>query len=393
MSSDIKNVETRNRLKPRREPYYAKIRTGCYLGFRKMTASTDGAWVARCRVEATGKQMKTSLGRFDDLIPSKRYDAALDEAEKWFKHLGMGGSNDVKTVKDACDEYVKHIKDKKGQGKADEIEARFTRWVYPEPIAKAQLMKLNKAGFESWRKKLAATPVITNPHAEEAKQITRTRSAATLNRDMAALRAALNHAHTHGNIMSDVAWLAALKPIERASKQRSLYLDRQQRRDLIAHASKEIASFLKGLCLLPLRPGALAALTVADFDKRLSVLTIGKDKAGQDRRITLPPETTKFFKELCNDKLPAAPIFSMADGKAWNKDYWKGPVKDAAKSAKLPDSTTAYTLRHSTITDLVQVLDLLTVAQISGTSVEMIQAHYGHLQHDRAADALAGLAL
>ena len=54
----------------------------------------------------------------------------------------------------------------------------------------------------------------------------------------------------------------------------------------------------------------------------------------------------------------------------------------------------AYTLRHSTITDLVQGgLDLLTVAQVSGTSVAMIEKHYGHLQRDRAAAALAGLAL
>jgi hypothetical protein len=42
---------------------------------------------------------------------------------------------------------------------------------------------------------------------------------------------------------------------------------------------------------------------------------------------------------------------------------------------------------------LVPHLDLLTVAQISGTSVAMIQKHYGHLQQERAVDALAGLAL
>jgi hypothetical protein len=38
-------------------------------------------------------------------------------------------------------------------------------------------------------------------------------------------------------------------------------------------------------------------------------------------------------------------------------------------------------------------LDLLTVAQISGTSVRMIEKHYGHLRGDVAAQAQAGLAL
>jgi site-specific recombinase XerD len=64
------------------------------------------------------------------------------------------------------------------------------------------------------------------------------------------------------------------------------------------------------------------------------------------------------------------------------------------RAAKLPDAITAYAMRHSAITDLVTVgLDLLTIAQLSGTSVAMIEKHYGHLQADRAADALAKLAL
>ncbi|MDE2076318.1 MAG: tyrosine-type recombinase/integrase [Burkholderiales bacterium] len=356
-----------------------------------MTADTEGTWVARCRIEETGKQAKTSLGNFLDLTPSKRYDAALENAQKWFDHLGMGGSAEVKTVKQACEAYVQHIKETKDEAKGKDIEARLTRWVYSQPIAKTELAKLNMPTVEAWRKKLAATPVVANPYAEE--KITRPRSASSINRDMTALRAALNYAREQGNVMTDVAWLKALKPIKGASKARDGYLDRQQRRDLIKHAPADLAKFLKGLCLLPLRPGALAGLTASHFDKRLSVLTIGKDKHGKDRKITLPKDTAEFFKEQITDKLPAAPIFTMSDGRAWSKDYWKGPIKLAAQSAGLPESTTAYTLRHSTITDLVQVLDLLTVAQISGTSVQMIQAHYGHLRHERAAEALAGLAL
>ena len=54
----------------------------------------------------------------------------------------------------------------------------------------------------------------------------------------------------------------------------------------------------------------------------------------------------------------------------------------------------AYTLRHSAITDLVTGgLDLLTVAQLAGTSVAMIERHYGHLRGDHAAQALERLAL
>ena len=156
----------------------------------------------------------------------------------------------------------------------------------------------------------------------------------------------------------------------------------------------EAEPFVRALCLLPLRPGAVAALTVADFDKRTAELTIGKDKSGKPRRIVLPVAAASLFATQAKNKLPTAPLFMRGNGKAWDKEAWKGPIANAATAAELPTGATAYTLRHSTITDLVVGrLPLLTIAQISGTSVEMIERHYGHLARDAAVEALAGLAL
>ena len=134
---------------------------------------------------------------------------------------------------------------------------------------------------------------------------------------------------------------------------------------------------------------------MGNFDKRLGVLVIGKDKAGKDRKITLPPSTTAFFAEQSKGKLPAAPLCSRANGTAWDKDSWKYPFKDAVIAASLPAAATAYALRHSTITDLIALhrLDTMTVSQLSGTSIAMIEKHYGHLLRDHAAAALASLAL
>lgn len=97
------------------------------------------------------------------------------------------------------------------------------------------------------------------------------------------------------------------------------------------------------------------------------------------------PRKTNFQPPLCSRELTSKP---------WDKETWNDPIAAAAKAAKLPPHVTAYTLRHSTITDLVTAgLPLLTIAQISGTSAEMIEKHYGHLVHDAAVAALAGLAL
>lgn len=87
-------------------------------------------------------------------------------------------------------------------------------------------------------------------------------------------------------------------------------------------------------------------------------------------------------------------MFMRANGQVWNKDAWKHLIKNAVKAGDLPSGVTAYTLRHSVITDLIRAgLPALTVAQLSGTSVSMIERHYGHLVRNDAEEALAGLML
>lgn len=124
---------------------------------------------------------------------------------------------------------------------------------------------------------------------------------------------------------------------------------------------------------------------------------VNHDKTGS-RRITLPAETADIIKRVAGDKIGNAYIFSSSDGKAWNKDKWKGPIREAVLAASagssIPSNATAYTFRHSVITDLVhQGLDLLSVAQLAGTSVRMIEQHYGHLRATVALPALAALVI
>ncbi len=259
-TANIKTVEGRAKAKARREPYYTKVRVGCFLGFRKMALGSEGTWVARCRVEATGRQMKTSLGEFQGVPPSRRYDAALDDAEKWFAQVGMSVTQDVKTVKDACTAYVANILDGTGEeeaqaAKANDATSRFERWVYGDPIAKISLSKLTRHALESWRKSMAQRPVIINPHAPKAEQRQRPRSPATLNRDMAALRAALNHSLMQGYVGSNAAWLGTLRPIPGADRARDVYLTRDERRKLLDHTRTTCANCLRHFAWSHCGPG------------------------------------------------------------------------------------------------------------------------------------------
>lgn len=211
---------------------------------------------------------------------------------------------------------------------------------------------------------------------------------------MVPLRAALGRVLSPGAPNTDAAWQEALKPYKGADKRRDLYLDRAERTRFLGAAPPDAAHFLRALCVLPLRPGALAELTVADFDNRTRTLTIGKDKHGRPRQIAVPQTLADFLTAQTKGKSAGSPMFSRSNGKAWDKDAWKGPVKAAVAKAGLPGDVAAYTLRHSVITNLIRAgLPAMTVAQLSGTSVAMIERHYGHLVRDDAEAALAGLAL
>jgi len=387
MAIKIDTVSARDKLKPRRDPFWQRIIKGGYVGFRKMSANTSGTWLVRYRTENDGQQHMQPLGTLDEFPPNERFDRAVILARAWFEHLGKGGSTTPTTVAMACANYVEHLRREKGDKKADEAQNRFKRWVDSTPLANVNLDKLTRDHAKAFRAKLMNTPVKKNG-------VESPRAKSTVNRDMTALRAALNDALKNGKVTTDFAWREALKEIPDAENRRELYLDLEQRRVLIQHAAPDVAELLTGMSLLPLRPGALAALNAGDYETRLHTLRIGKDKTGKARKLVLQGATASFLEKHRKGKTGNQPLIARADGARWDKDAWKDPVKEAAAAAELPAETIAYTLRHSVITDLVVGgLDLLTVAKVSGTSVAMIEKHYGHLRQTVAAAALANLAL
>jgi hypothetical protein len=386
MAVDLSKVSNREALKPRREPYWHRLRKGCFVGFRPSARGGAGTWIARAYDEdARGYELK-ALGDFGALAGSDRFAAAKRETEAFAEKVETGGITEAKieTVGAACQEYAKTRTD---------AEGRFKRYVYGDPLAKVKLDKLRKRHLADWRARLEAKPALVSRRKKGEKRY-RDRAQSTINRDLATLRAALSKVIAPGTPKTEAAWQEALKAIPNADGQRTLYLDNAQRKRLVANVGAEAAPFVEALCLLPLRPGAMAALTVADFDKRTSELTIGKDKNGKPRRIQVSAAAAKLLAPQCKSKLPGALLFTRSNGKAWDKNYWNKPIKAALVAAKLPENTRAYTLRHSTITDLVRAgLPLLTIAQISGTSAEMIERHYGHLASNAAVQALETLAL
>lgn len=385
---DLSRIGDREKLKPKAgdEPHWHRLRQGVYLGYRPSKKTEGGTWFARFYDADTNRNKRKRLSDYGALTGHDVFKQAKTDAEAWAAIVESGGelARDMETVKDVCLAYLEE--------KPNSIaEGVFRRHVYDDPIAKVKLDKLRRHHLRSWRKRLEKAPALLTRTRDGGKRW-KERAKSTVNRDMVPLRAALGRVLTPGAPNTDAAWQEALKPFKGADKRRELYLDKDERKRLINVTCDEARPFLKALCLLPLRPGALASLTAEDFETRTRTLTIGKDKNDNPRQISLPKAIADFFAAQVEGKPPTAPIFARYSGDAWNKDSWKHPIKAGVREANLPDAASAYTLRHSVITDLIRVrLPILTVAQLSGTSVAMIEKHYGHLVRDDAEEALATL--
>lgn len=380
---DLKLVSGRARVPADGQVVWNPISTGNAIGYRHLGDGL-GTWWARTRVD--GKLKYGRLQGIDQLPASKQYDAALKAANKWIEHIQSGGTFELVTVEDACKAYAEDITD---EAKRTRTYADFRRCVFDDPLAKVKLADLRPRHLGDWRKRIESLPVRVG---RGAKLRERERAPGSINREMVPLRAALNRAYDRGEIATDMAWRSELKRIGNANRRRELLLSPRDRTKLVKHASSIARPFLQALSLLPLRPGAMAALTVADWDRKASTLRVPKDKvkAYEGRRFKVPPAAAAFFTEHCKGKLPTAPIFADAAGAAWTRHTWKDEVRDAAKAAGLPVETTAYSLRHSLLTEIIDGgAPLAVVAKVAGTSVDELSKTYHHLTDDSSVAALA----
>lgn len=388
MPVSIHKSNVRTALEPRREPYWAaQLKVGRFVGFRKI-ADKAGSWVARARDPDTGKQQYHALGELTDTFD---YDAAVKLAREWFDSLDAGVLHKgAFTVADACREYVEDRRREKGDDTADDAEWRFKNSVYGTPFGDTELPKLRTPAVKKWRESLGVTK-------------------AGANRMMTSLRAALNLAVEHNRVAATAAqaW-RAVKQYPKADGRREIFLDLPQRRALLVAAGPKTAvhDLIQGALLLGARPGELAKAPRSAYDARTKTLKL-VGKTGP-RDVPLSGGAVTLFDRLAKSKLPAAPLFARDDGQPWTRIEWsrriraavevavvlddKGePLKDdQGNEVKLPPGTCLYSCRHTYISQaILDGLTTLDVARLTGTSLQMIDRHYGHLVQDAVRERLS----
>ncbi len=370
---NLKSKTSRAALKPRREPYWHCIGVGLYLGFRR-TREGHGTWIAR-KLEAPGgkKYLLHSHGALPDVRPEDAFDEASRMTQVWSGGVEAGATHRAVTVEEACTTYVDDLKTHKGDASAKDAAGRFTRLVYGKPIGAMQLGRLRAAHVRDW----------LNAQIDGDDEDLR-RSKDSANRNLAALKAALNKALHDRSVATDQGW----RTVERfpgAGRRRERFLSRAERTALLAQCPPDLAAFVTAVLLTAARPGELAKANVVHFDSKRGTLALRGKTGG--RTVRLSDAARKLLRKHAADKEPGDPLLTDAksetDGR-WNKDSWKVRFRAAVQSAGLPEDVVLYSIRHAGISEMIaQGIDAFTVAKLAGTSTQMIDEHYGHLDSER----------
>jgi integrase len=366
MSHNITTKAGRAALPERMEPYWYPLRKGAALGYR---ARGTGSWIVRNR-DRLGKQHYRSLGSMPD------FSAAKVAAEEWLVRItqSVHRVSARGTVRDALCAYVRHLRSIGRRATAWDAGQRFRQLVGRDSeLGRMRLEDVRREDVEEWRARLRAG-----------------RKPQTVNRISRAVVAALNYAVAHGHVGNRDAWKVE-KLIDDGEKRDAVFLSSEQRARLIAAAPKALAAFLTGLTETGARPGELAKAIVRDFDAKAGTVTLSsrKGRGGKlrTRAVLLSDSGCAFFAAQARGKFPRQPLISNDAGQHWSADAWCDGIERACAAAnesarkpsqRIPPGTTAYSLRHTRISELLQLLgiDPLTTAQQTGTSVTMIEQHY-----------------
>lgn len=363
--ADLSRKRERERLKPRREPYWMRLNKGQYLGFRR-GADT---WHVRMRDRAR-KQHQSAL------TSASEYDDAKRAAERWLKQMGSAPVRRAArgTVQEALETYLTWLREQGRESTAKTIEPKFKKVVWDDDLANIPLHALVRDDMREWRERL-----------REGRQ------PRSINRIVRDVQAGLNRALVEGHVGDKMAW--ALDPLAddiEEGGESAVILSPGQRKALIKAAVPAAADFMRGLELTGARPSELAAATVADLDVKHGTLRLmhrkGRPARLRPRSVVLSRDGVTFFAKQGKHKLPAVRLFLSPDDRPWERQKWAEEIRAAAAIVnarakgrnRIPPGASAYGFRHARISELLQVhgVDPLTVALQTGTSIRMIEKAY-----------------
>ena len=197
-----------------------------------------------------------------------------------------------------------------------------------------------------------------------------------------------------------------MKPFKDVNRARDVFLTTEQCRALLNACEPDFRSLVRSALITGCRYGELVRRTVRDLDLKQCTLSVPDGKTGA-RVVVLSDAAAQHFRELAKDKLPTALLhYREENGKdeetgkpitelePWGKSEQARRIKAALNAAnreikkhpeRFTSTTCFYSLRHTHASlALLAGVNIQVLAENMGTSVRMIEKHYGKfMQADR----------
>jgi integrase len=393
---------SREKLPPRREPYWTVISEGCALGYRRGT--NGGTWVARFRDESA-RQNYEALGPADDARDADNLTVfsflqAQARARDYFNRkaregaLGFTPSAGPLTVADALTAYYERYARRGGKA-LGRMQSTARTYILPA-LAEVPVPKLTRRQLEQWHEAItrSAPRVRIKPgsaqrfRVQEVDAETLRRRRATANRVLSILKAALNQAHDDGRVATTDAW-AQVKAYRGVDSARLRYLSDDEARRLVNACRADFRQLVTAALLTGCRFGELAAVSTEDFNSDSGTITIRTSKSGKPRHVVLTDEGREFFTGIRIGADADLPLLTKANGRPWSASDQQRPLVAACSAAHVA-AITFHGLRHTYASRLVMKGVPLPVvaAQLGHSDTRMVEKHYGHLAPTYVADTV-----
>jgi len=390
-NSRVDSRSARLKLAPRREPYWTKLSSGCYLGYRRI--ANGGSWIARLRDKATGRRAYAALGAADDYrdadnVGTFDFDHAQELARAYFRTEAekLSGdwtpSHDTITVAEGMALYLADYEQRDGKSLANTRNV-INAHILPDlgPVA---ISRLSRGRIAGWRDKLVKSA--PRARSKRGQGVTfrkggssKRKRQSTANRILTVLKAGLNFLLRDGKISCRPVW-EQVAPFKNVDSARVRFLNDNEARDLIEGCGPDFRDLVTAALLTGCRYGELGALTVADYDPQGGSVFIAESKSGKSRDVYLTAEGKALFDRLCAGRAKGERALLKANGKRWGKSDQQRPLRVAIDAAKI-EPLTFHELRHTYASRLVMrgVSMAVVARQLGHADSRMVEKHYGHL--------------
>lgn len=154
----------------------------------------------------------------------------------------------------------------------------------------------------------------------------------------------------------------------------------------VKRSTHAFRAYMLGLKLSGCRPSELIEMRI-EFIEADGTWTLRDhktaSKTGRVRKVYPSPCLATLVRMLANGRT-SGHVWRRADGQPWTYAIVRRSFHRLRERAGVSEDFVPYSFRHTWITDaLVAGVEVATVAEMAGTSIQMINKHYGHLASHR----------